>query len=61
MAKKKAALYKALAEVTNKAGKTFAVGDMVTSEDFPAGIIKRWLAKSPPVLKEVTNGSHDKR
>ena len=33
--------------------KRFAVGAVVTNEDFPEEIINHWLEKTPPVLAEI--------
>jgi len=52
--KKKPPIYEALRQVrSDKTGLVFAPGDIVTADDFPKSVISGWLAKDPPVLKEM--------
>jgi hypothetical protein len=56
MAKKKATSskrFKVLINCSNKAGKDFEPGDVVTVKEFPVKVIENWLAIDPPVLEEV--------
>ena len=54
MAKRKVKSYEVLVNCRNdKTGKAFKVGDTVKTGDFPAAVIKAWMAMGKPVLKET--------
>ena len=46
----------------DKSGKEYVKGEVITTKDFPKGVLKHWAEKQPPVLaKVVERGSNAKR
>lgn len=46
--------YKVLIPIqSDRNGKSYAVGDIVTEKDFPKAVIANWLKLDPPVLEEA--------
>ena len=59
MAKKRQAplRFEVLRPVRNDKKDTyFGAGETITTDDFESKIIRGWLAKDPPVLKELRHG-----